>query len=74
MTTEYSKNQQPCTIHSVGNSFSAPAVSVRFCPMDTDETFDGTVLDEKNGCYIVAPDDDLFRTERWDKSRCDVLR
>ena len=74
MSTKDSKTEQPCTLQSVGNSVSVPAVRVRFYPMGMDETFDGTVLDEKNGCYIVAPDDDLCRTERWNKIRCDVLR
>jgi hypothetical protein len=74
MKNELSKTEQPCTIHGVGNSVSVPAVRVRFYPIDMDETFDGTVIDEKNGNYIVIPDDDLCRTERWHKSRCDVLR
>ena len=74
MSTKDSKNEQPCTIHSVGNSVSVPAVRVRFCPKDTDETFDGTEIDEKPNYYVVIPDQNLQLTQNWNKRYCDVLR
>ena len=46
---------------------------VRFCPSDTDETFDGTVIDEKEHFYVVIPDSDLMLTQKWNKKRCEVI-
>lgn len=58
----------------VSGSVSVPAVRVRFYPKDTDETYDGTVIEETQYSYLVAPDDNLTGTARWDKKCCDVLR
>lgn len=60
--------------NSVGTSASVPAVRVKFYPTDTDETFDGTVIDEKPNFYVVIPDQNLQLTQNWNKSRCDVFR
>jgi len=51
-----------------------PAIRVRFQPVDTDETFDGTVIDETEYSYLVIPDDNLTGMARWNKRYCDVLR
>jgi hypothetical protein len=51
-----------------------PSVRVRFYPTDTDETFDGTVIDEKPNYYVVIPDQNLQLTQNWNKRKCDVLR
>lgn len=59
---------------AVSNSVSVPAVRVRFYPSDTDETFDGTVIDEKPNYYVVIPDQNLQLTQNWNKRKCDVLR
>lgn len=48
-------------------------VRVRFYPTDIDETFDGTVIDEKPKYYVVIPDEDLSRTSNWNKNKCDVI-
>lgn len=48
-------------------------IRVRFYPTDTDETFDGTVIDEKPNFYVVIPDENLMLTQNWNKKRCDVL-
>jgi len=58
----------------VSSSVSVPAVRVRFYPKDTDETYDGTVIEETQYSYLVAPDDNLTGTARWNKKCCDVLR
>ena len=47
---------------------------VRFYPKDTDETFDGTVIEETQYSYLVIPDDNLTGTARWNKKRCGELR
>ena len=46
---------------------------VRFYPSDTDETFDGTVIDEKPNFYVVIPDHNLALTQNWNKQRCDII-
>jgi hypothetical protein len=46
---------------------------VRFYPTDTDETFDGTVIDEKPNFYVVIPDQNLALTQNWNKKRCDII-
>lgn len=51
-----------------------PVVRVRFCPKDTDKTYDGTVIEETKHSYLVIPDDDLTGTARWNKKCCNVLR
>lgn len=61
-------------IGAVSTSVSVPAVRVRFYPSDTDETFDGTVIDEKPNYYVVIPDQNLQLTQNWNKRKCDVLR
>jgi hypothetical protein len=58
---------------NIGSSVSVPAVRVRFYPTDTDETFDGIVIEETQYSYLVIPDDNLTGTARWNKKRCDVL-
>jgi len=63
---ENSKNE-------VSTSVSVPAVRVRFYPIYTDETFDGTVIDEKPNYYVVIPDQNLQLTQNWNKRKCDVL-
>jgi len=61
-------------IGGVSTSVSVPVVRVRFYPTDTDETFDGTVIDEKPNYYVVIPDQNLMLTQNWNKRKCDVLR
>jgi hypothetical protein len=46
---------------------------VRFYPTDTDETFDGTVVDEKPNFYVVIPDQNIALTQNWNKQRCDII-
>jgi len=53
---------------------TVPAVRIRFSPADTDETYDGTVIEETQYSYLVIPDDNLTGTARWNKRCCDVLR
>ena len=60
-------------IGEVSTSVSVPAVRVRFYPIYTDETFDGTVIDEKPNYYVVIPDQNLQLTQNWNKRKCDVL-
>lgn len=52
---------------------SAPAIRVRYSPVDSDKLFIGTVLSETNYSYIVAPDDNLDNTVHWNKKRCKVI-
>ena len=56
------------------SNISIPPVRVRFCPKDTDETFDGTVIEEKTYYYLVIPDDNPNGTSKWNKSVCIILR
>ena len=56
------------------NVIDVPPVRVRFCPPDTDETFDGTVIEEKQHFYVVIPDEDSTLTQNWNKNKCKVLR
>lgn len=49
-------------------------VRVRFFPKDTDETFDGTVIEETQYSFLVIPDDNLTGTARWNKGCCEVLK
>lgn len=58
----------------VSSSVSKPSLRVRFYPKDTDETYDGTVIEETQYSYLVAPDDNLTGTARWNKKYCDILR
>ena len=57
-----------------GVSNSVPAVRVRWHPTDTDETFEGTVIDEKSNYYVVIPDQNLALIQNWNKKLCDVRR
>jgi hypothetical protein len=59
---------------AVSSSVYAPEVRVKFYPKDTDETFDGTVIEETQYSYLVIPDDNLTGTARWNKNCCDVIR
>jgi hypothetical protein len=61
-------------IGAVNTNVSVSAIRVRFYPTDTDETFDGTVIDEKPNYYVVIPDKNLQLTQNWNKRKCDVLR
>ena len=77
MSTEKPSNEEqskPSCLGAVSASVSVPAIRVRFYPKDTDETFDGTVIDEKQNYYVVAPDQNLMLTQNWNKKCCDVLR
>ena len=56
----------PCKVSS--------PVRVRFYPKDTDETYDGTVIEENQYSYLVIPDDNLTRTARWNKKVCDIIQ
>ena len=53
---------------------SAPAVRVEFRPIDTDQIFTGTVLEEALYFYLVIPDNNTDETARWNKKRCIVLK
>lgn len=50
-----------------------PEKRVRFFPTDTDEIFDGTVIDERPNFYVVVPDHNLQLTVNWNKRKCDVI-
>jgi hypothetical protein len=73
---ENSKNNETdqLGIGEVSTSVSVPAARVRFYPTDTDETFDGTVIDEKKNYYVVIPDQNLQLIQNWNKIKCDVIR
>jgi len=58
---------------AANTSVSVPDIRVRFSPKDTDETFDGTVIDEKTNYYVVRPDQNLMLTQNWNKRRCNVI-
>ena len=51
----------------------ASVVRVRFCPIDTEETFEGKVIHESNYSYVVIPDDNLTGTARWSKKYCEII-
>ena len=46
---------------------------VKWCPTDTHETFDGTVISETDRIYVVIPDNSHPPTQNWDKRRCEVI-
>ena len=46
---------------------------VRFYPVNMDETFEGTVIDETGNSYVVIPDYNSSITQKWAKKRCDVI-
>lgn len=48
-------------------------VRVRFHPVDTDETFDGTVFKEEPNYYVVIPDENLTLKQCWNKKRCEII-
>lgn len=47
---------------------------VRWSPKDTEETYDGTVIEETKYSYLVIPDDNLTGTARWNKKYCEILK
>lgn len=49
-------------------------VRVEFRPIDTDQVFTGTVLEEALHFYLVIPDGNTDETARWNKNRCIVLK
>jgi len=51
-----------------------PEVRIRFYPKDTDETYDGTLIEETQYAYFVAPDDNLTGTARWSKKYCEIIK
>jgi hypothetical protein len=51
-----------------------PPLRVRWKPIDTDKTFDGTVIDVTKYSYIVIPDDNPDIDVRWSKNHCEVIR
>lgn len=61
-------------INDVPRNLELKKLRVRFYPADTDETFDGTVLEETKGSYLVVPDQNLMGTARWNKNYCDIIR
>ncbi len=52
--------------------FNTPQ-KVRFHPKDTDEIFEGTVIEETKYSFLVIPDDDFSVTTRWNKNRCQLI-
>ena len=54
-------------------SNSKTEIRVRWHPTDTDETFDGTVIDETDRIYVVVPDNSHSPTQNWDKRRCEII-
>lgn len=50
-----------------------PEVRVRVFPNDTDETFDGTIIEEKPNFYVVRPDDNLELKQNWNKKICKII-
>lgn len=46
---------------------------VRWYPTDTDETFEGTIIEEKDRLYVVVPDNSHSPTQNWDKRRCEII-
>lgn len=48
-------------------------IRVRFCPKDTEETFEGTLIDETKYFYLVVPDDNPTGTARWNIKCCVIL-
>lgn len=73
-TDDDTTSSQPIANTHVGSSVPVPAVRIRFYPKDTDETFDGSVIEETQFSYLVIPDDNLTGIARWNKKYCDVLR
>jgi len=71
---ETTKHHMKYAIEAVDEALNTNAVRVKFCPKDTEETFDGTVIDETIYVYVVVPDDNPTGTARWNKKCCVVLR
>jgi len=46
---------------------------VVFRPIDTDEEFHGSVIQETHYSYLVIPDDNLTGTARWSKKCCEIV-
>jgi len=55
------------------NKFVRKMRRVRVYPTDTDETFEGTIINEKPNYYVVIPDDNLQLTQNWNKTRCNII-
>ena len=47
---------------------------VRVYPNDMDESFVGTVIEEKERFYVVVPDYNLQLSQNWNKANCEVIR
>ena len=50
-----------------------PNIRIRFCPKDCDETFEGTLIEERKYSYLVIPDDNLTGTAHWTKRYCEII-
>ncbi len=46
---------------------------VRWHPVDTEETFDGTIVEEKEFLFVVVPDDGHAPTQNWNKKTCEII-
>jgi len=46
---------------------------VRWWPTDTDENYDGTILEEKDNFFVVVPDNSHAPTQNWNKETCEIL-
>ncbi len=56
------------------NTEEKSEVRIRFYPKDTDDTFDGTLIQEDIHSYLVVPDDNLTGSARWNKKYCDIIK
>ena len=52
---------------------SAIGKRVRWHPVDIEETFDGTIIEEKEFLYVVVPDDDYAPRSNWNKITCEII-
>ena len=52
---------------------SAVGKRVRWYPVDIDETYDGTIVEEKEFLYVVVPDDDHAPRSNWNKITCEII-
>jgi len=68
--TPQEAQSQPSLLGDVSTSDSVPVIRVRFCPKDTDETFDGIVVGEEKHYYIVKPDQGFPLRQNWNKKYC----
>ena len=51
---------------------SKKEIRVRFTPSDSEETFMGTIIGEKQHYYLVIQDNKLGSV-RWAKSHCEII-